>query len=111
LEEPGQYYAVYNICRVWSFWDARIASRYVRVLRMLWSLGRRSFAGKAVSEQAVISRYAEVHGEDHAQTAFRDMVTDHMSLGGTSSWSRTENRGFFAALLCFCPGGLTAEYS
>jgi hypothetical protein len=77
---------------------------------MLWDMKLSDFEGESITEQGVLTRYVKEYGQERATTVYEDMVTDHLSVGGTSNWLRTENRGFFAALLCFCPGGLTDTY-
>jgi hypothetical protein len=109
LQEHGQDYAVYNVCRVWSFWDAELAIRYARALRMLRSIDRHSLTKTHYTEAEITKLYSAEFGEDRIDLTYSDWAATILSIGGTSDWSRTENRGFFAALLCFCPGGLSAS--
>jgi hypothetical protein len=51
--------------------------------------------------------YAEENSEELAATAYSDIAETLLSIGGVSDWLKTSNRGFFAALLCFCPGRLS----
>jgi hypothetical protein len=107
--EPPLMHAVYNICRVWSFWDAQRTTHLLRVARMATELDKSALAGQALSVEDVLAMYATENGEELANSAYSDIASNLLSIGGTSAWLKTSNRGFFAALLCFCPGGLHAE--
>lgn len=107
--EPPFLQATYNICRVWSFWDAERAARLLRVARMVMELEAPHRGGEPLTEENVLAMYAAENGEEVATTAYSDLAVGLLSLGGTSAWLKTSIRGFFASLLCFCPGGLSAE--
>lgn len=106
LQEPGHRTAVFNICRVWSFWNAQRAGEMLRVLRLLWGMDWEDFDVGPITEHAILAKCAEEDGANEAESAYADVALDQLSIGGTSNWLSTDNRGFFAALLCFNPGGL-----
>lgn len=96
----------YNLLTVWSFWDVERAAPFVEAARMLWSLRDESGAIKPLSTiEEVSEAYEEENGVGTAKNGSQ-WTGNVLRLGDLAGRGNTHERGFFAGLLCFCPGSL-----
>jgi len=102
LIDENKRLGMINLCRVWSLWDINRATTAYRYGELFFRKHKKTLEdiGDETSIDAVASYLTENrYFEDYILTS----ASKQFSFGEIARSGQTNERGYFAALLCFCP--------
>ena len=98
-----------NLCRVWSLWGTDLARAAYTYGLMLLQSEQHPGVETLSSESSVVALHAALTALPQGPNSIVKHNLDGLTFGRMATESLTIERGFFAALLCFCPGGLKSH--
>jgi hypothetical protein len=105
LRDETTLRGIYTVCLAWSLWDQDLAREFMRAIELLHYLGEEEERVALITIEDVRAAYDAKRGDGEADRS-RSTAYD-MSLNSIAKLGSTLERGYFASLLCFCPGGLS----
>lgn len=106
LVESRNRAGLIDLCRVWSFWSADSARVVLRASRWMYGLDsdeRAKFALGHIKDRDFLEQLRTP--PDSLATMMR-MDESDLDLQSIVADSFVAGKGYFGALICFCPGGL-----
>ncbi|WP_448165017.1 restriction endonuclease [Burkholderia cepacia] len=98
-----------NLCRVWSLWGMNLARTAYTYGLLLLQNEQRPVVQALSNESSILSLRAVLSALPQAQNSVMSHHLDGLTFSHMATDCFTIERGFFAALLCFCPGGLSSH--
>lgn len=95
-----------NLCRVWSLWGGHLAETAYLYAQLLLQYGDNAEVRQLDGETSIQNLSSHLRTIDLTNTAVIRQKLEELSFSELANRAITTERGYFAALLCFCPGGL-----